>query len=227
MHTYSTGQVFERSIYIGYMMQFCIKTFYIRFSVLFTFLSFNLEASALLLPQFLCLHPVVLPLHVCLKRMQTSGWARGSHRQAGARLSHNHRICKDFNNEPLGLMIENRSGVNSCMHMLMWCRDAPYIWMALLEAWKHSWIYSDRFTSSALGENTQRSWWRSFLWTGSLKAFMTRLLKRFWSRRERRTGLMCRVWFNPDLQHHMTRFICNQNQILQKLRRNQNPQKRP
>lgn len=86
--------------------------------------------------------------------MQTSGWARGSHRQAGARLSHNHRICKDFNNEPLGLMIENRSGVNSCMHMLMRCRDAPYKWTALLEAWKHSWIYSDRFTSSALGEKT-------------------------------------------------------------------------
>ncbi|XP_056598414.1 homeobox protein vent1-like [Triplophysa dalaica] len=45
--------------------------------------------------------------------MQTAGCDRGSHRQAGARLSHNHRICKDFNNDPLGLMIDNRSGVNA------------------------------------------------------------------------------------------------------------------
>lgn len=168
--------------------------------------------------------PVVLTLHLCLKRMQTAGWARGSHRQAGARLSHNHRICKDFNNDPLGLMIENRSGVNSSMHMLMRCGTGLYIFRPLLEAWQT--VLDCTRIDSLPQTHRQQSWWRSFLWTGSHKAFTIRLLKTFWSRRERRTGHTYRVWFNRDLQHHTTRFTCSQNQRLTKLNRNQRPLKR-
>lgn len=46
----------------------------------------------------------------------------GSHRLGGARLSHTHRICKDFNNDPLALIIGNRSGVNASLLMQIWER---------------------------------------------------------------------------------------------------------
>ncbi len=152
--------------------------------------------------------------HLCLK---TAGWARGSHRQAGARLSHTHRICEDFNNDPLGLMIENRSGVNSSMHMLMWCGTGIYICRPLLEAWQT--VLDCTRIDSFPQTHRQQSWWRRFLWTGSHKAVTIRR----WSRRKRRTGHTYRVWFNRDLQHHTTRFISSPNQRLTKLNRNQRP----
>lgn len=50
-----------------------------------------------------------------------------SHRHTGARLSHTHRICKGSNNDPLVLMIENWSGVNAPIHMLMAEEVVAYI----------------------------------------------------------------------------------------------------
>lgn len=79
--------------------------------------------------------PVVRTLHHCLERMQTAGCDRGSHRQAGARLSHNHRICKDFNNDPLGLMIDNRSGVNAHAYVNADLRR-PIYWGSLRATWQ-------------------------------------------------------------------------------------------
>lgn len=44
---------------------------------------------------------------------RTNVWAQeGSHRLGGAKSSHTHRICKDFNNEPLSPNHGDRSGVN-------------------------------------------------------------------------------------------------------------------
>lgn len=49
---------------------------------------------------------------------RTNVWAQeGSHRLVGARSSHTHRICKDFNNEPLTPNHWDRSGVNKGLHI--------------------------------------------------------------------------------------------------------------
>ena len=56
----------------------------------------------------------------------TNVWAQeGSHRLGGARSSHTHRICKDFNNEPLTPNHRDRSGVNKGLHICKFGRGAP------------------------------------------------------------------------------------------------------
>ena len=58
---------------------------------------------------------------------RTNVWAQDSHRLAGARTSHTHRICKDFNNEPLTSNHRDRSGVNKGPHTCKWRRaEGPY-----------------------------------------------------------------------------------------------------
>lgn len=69
-------------------------------------------------------------LHLCWRyscfiRADKCMSSRGSHRLGGARLSHTHRICKDFNNEPLALIIGDRWGVNAPLQMQIEARNGP------------------------------------------------------------------------------------------------------
>lgn len=70
---------------------------------------------------------------------RTNVWAQEvSHRLSGARSSHTHRICKDFNNEPLTPNHRDRSGVNKGQYIckLKW---GPYkSWPWLEAATTHS-----------------------------------------------------------------------------------------
>lgn len=66
--------------------------------------------------RYSCSRGAPLPFQFQLGR--TNVWAQeGSHRLGGARFSHTHRICKEFNNEPLTPNHRDRSGVNKGLYI--------------------------------------------------------------------------------------------------------------
>ncbi len=109
---------------------------------------------------------------------RTNVWAQEvSHRLGGARSSHTHRICEDFNNEPLTPNHRDRSGVNKGLYICKLQRGpGPYKAEARQEQLPHTpSLTFGGFTGHWAAPPT---WWNTFLWTGWPRAITTpRLLR--------------------------------------------------
>ena len=107
---------------------------------------------------------------------RTNVWAQeGSHRLGGARSSHTHRICKDFNNEPLTPNHRDRSGVNKALYICKCGRGAG----APIKAEpgpgsRHHTHSLWHLLDLQVSEQRCQTWWNTFQWTGWPRAITTR-----------------------------------------------------